>query len=56
MEHVARFVQSHPGFYVTHNDRGVTLAIEVLNTRTGERWIELQTVWSIRGARIALGY
>jgi hypothetical protein len=55
MERVANFVKSHPGFYVSHNDRGVTLRIEAID-RNGERWFEYQTVWSIRGAREALGY
>jgi len=56
IERVARFVQSHPGFYVSHNARGVTLQIEMVQVSTGEQWTEYQTVWSIVGAREALGY
>lgn len=55
IERVACFVQSHPGFYVTHNDRGVTLQIEVLD-RDGSTWHEYASVWSIAGARKVLGY
>jgi hypothetical protein len=56
IERVARFIQSHPGFYVSHNERGATLQIEVVQLNTGARWTEFQTVWSVRGAREALGY
>lgn len=50
IERVARFVQSHPGFYVSHNERGVTLQIEAVQVSTGERWTEYQTVWSVAPA------
>jgi hypothetical protein len=56
VERVANFVKSHPGFYVSHNNRGVILQIECLDVDTRERWVEYQSVWSIRGAREALGY
>lgn len=56
VERIARFIKSHPGFYVSHNEHGVTLQIEVLHTVTRETWIETLSVWSMAGAREALCY
>ena len=55
IQRVVQFVQSHPGFYCSHDDHGVVLQIEAVD-RSGDRWTEYMSVWSIAGAREALGY
>jgi len=55
MDRLANWSKSHPGFYVSHNERGVTLQIEVID-RDGNLEIETLSVWNIEGARISLGY
>jgi len=51
---IARFVRAHPGHYAGHHSRGVVIQIEAI--QDGEMWIEYQTVWTMEGAREALGY
>lgn len=56
IEAIARFVRSHPGFYVSHNDRGVVAVGECVDVNTGEQWSEYLTLLTMQGARDWLGY
>jgi len=62
IERLARFIRSHPGFYICHHARGVVVAVECVQVDDtpqipkGTEWSEYQTVLTMAGAREALGY
>lgn len=55
IDKVARFVQTHPGFYVSHDERIVTIAVGVIE-RNGLAWTQYFTASTMKEARDVLGY
>lgn len=54
VDRIAKFVRSHPGFYVSHDDRGVVAQVDCVDAEGEYR--EYATLTTMQAARDWLGY